>query len=240
MNKAFVKLFCAILLAHSWAIGQENKSETANDNTASNDIDTYYHSRLVSVSENGVAEGRDASKNKMLDPESLKNFKTHYKVAVNQVLEYGIGSIEKEKGHKVSQMIIWMIENGQKKRILEIMYNNTTDEEVPVEIENARKKWVKLCNEHKPEKLVSELYTEDALYYNRGRLLKGQAALSQEYGYMQNPAYNLQLTPKHVELVSEDTAFEIGRCSGSYPLPYMLVWKKQEDGQWKVYLDSNY
>ena len=57
---------------------------------------------------------------------------------------------------------------------------------------------------------------------------------------MDSPSYKLQLNPEHIEVVSEDIIYEIGICNGSYPLPYVLVWNKQPDGEWKIYFDSNY
>ena len=69
------------------------------------------------------------------------------------------------------------------------------------QLKKARKKWVKLCNKHKARNLVEELYTKDAIYYNRGRVLRGHDLISQEYSYMNNPSYSLQLNPKHIEMV---------------------------------------
>ena len=96
------------------------------------------------------------------------------------------------------------------------------------------------CNSHEVEKLVKELYVPNAYYYNRGRLLKGTKALVAEYSYMNSPNYSLQLTPKHIVSVNSEIVYEIGQCSGSYPLPYMLVWKRLENGNWQILMDSNY
>jgi ketosteroid isomerase-like protein len=121
-----------------------------------------------------------------------------------------------------------------------IMYKKTDPENQLTDIDRARKEWMKWCNSHQAGELVKNLYTKDAYYYNRGRLLKGTESITEEYAYMNSPSYSLTLTPKHVELVNSEIAFEIGKCSGSYPNPYMLLWKRQDDGNWKILMDSNY
>ncbi len=107
------------------------------------------------------------------------------------------------------------------------------------EIDTARKEWMKLCNGHQVSELVNRLYTKDAYYYNQGRLLQGRQSLITEYGYMNDDSYSLQLTPKHLAVISEEIAYEVGRCSGSYPNPYMLIWQKQSNGKWQILMDSN-
>ena len=111
--------------------------------------------------------------------------------------------------------------------------NQTSD------LELARNEWMRLCNTHKVTKLVEQLYASNAYYYNRGRLLEGTKALKAEYSYMSSPNYSLKLTPKHIVFAAPDIAYEIGRCSGSYPNPYMLLWKKTESGEWVILMDSN-
>jgi hypothetical protein len=55
---------------------------------------------------------------------------------------------------------------------------------------------------------------------------------------MNNPTYQLTLTPIAVEAAGKDIAFEIGQCSGSYGGKYILVWQKIGNN-WKVLFDSN-
>lgn len=107
------------------------------------------------------------------------------------------------------------------------------------EIDQSRKEWTELCNSHRADELVKRLYHSDAYYYNRGRLLQGTKSITTEYNYMNNPGYSLKLTPKHVAFVTSDIVFEIGLCSGSYNKPYMLLWEKHTDGNWRVLMDSN-
>lgn len=236
-TKLFINLFLIAFMCGSMA--QKKKD-------VSNNIDSQYHPNVIGISNDGIVKGRDAMKtylrNFYSSRGSLEDSKTHYKIPVyDGILEYEIGSFKTQEGGQFSHTIIWTKGNSSKQKIVEVVYENTSNSiEIPAELESARKKWVKLCNDHNSKKLVTQLYTEDAIYYNRGRLLRGHDQLSQEYSYMDNATYKLQLTPKHIEQVSDDIIFEIGKCSGSYNLPYLLVWKKQKEGNWKIYMDSNY
>ena len=106
-------------------------------------------------------------------------------------------------------------------------------------IAERRALWIRLCNEHNAEKLVTQLYSENALYFNHKPLVKGTDDLVKEYGYMNYPDYSLTLDPLAVETVADDLIFEIGQCSGSYQGKYILIWKKEPDGIWRIFFDSN-
>jgi ketosteroid isomerase-like protein len=120
-----------------------------------------------------------------------------------------------------------------------VIYEQKDVPDQPSELDESRTEWMRLCNAHQVDQLVSRLYASNAFYYNRGRLLQGTKAITKEYSYMSNPNYSLKLTPKHVAFVTPDIAYEIGQCSGSYPNPYMLLWEKEEDGRWVILMDSN-
>ena len=95
------------------------------------------------------------------------------------------------------------------------------------------------CNAHQVDKLVNELYTKDALYYNHRPMINGRERLIQEYSYMGNPAYKLALKPITVRPFSKDLVVEIGQCEGSYPGKYILIWQRSDQGVWQIALDSN-
>ncbi|MDC8002490.1 hypothetical protein POV27_00370 [Aureisphaera galaxeae] len=227
-------LISAFLLFSYTCLGQEVKN------------DSEYHPNVVGLAKNGIFQGHDVLKNHLSSFQNKHgnshDFKTLHKIAVHDKMHYEIGSFQTENGDKFAQVIIWVGNSDAEQKILEAVYavSPNKDTEVLDKITKARNKWVKLCNKHDAEKLVSELYTDDAIYYNRGRILRGHGPLSTEYSYMNSSSYSLQLNPKHVEVVNENIVFEVGRCSGSYPLPYLLIWKKQADGSWKIYMDSNY
>ena len=240
--KLILSLVPFLLVFHSYA--QETSDDTNSSTSVPETIGSEYHPSAILISETGLIEGRDAIKSYLTDlyknQGARVDYKTSYKIPVLQVLEYEIGLSRMEIDGQYAHSIVWSVENGSGQKIAEVIFESTNNVEIPDELTTARKKWVRLCNEHNARKLVETLYTEDAIYYNRGRVLNGHEQLSREYSYMNDTSYTLQLNPKHVEMVREDLVFEIGQCSGSYPLPYLLVWKKQKDGDWKVYFDSNY
>lgn len=224
-------------------------TQSQNDRTNNNlldDIISQYHSSVVGISKTGLIKGQGTMKTYLLNlydnQNKLLNYKSHFTIPVYELLEYEIGLSQTENDNQFAHLIIWSMENGAKQRVAEVIFEKSIEEdaEIPNELTIAREKWMKLCNANKSEKLVKELYTENAIYYNRGRILRGHEQLTSEYSYMDSPTYKLQLEPKYIEIVKEDIIFEIGMCSGSYPLPYVLVWNKQPDGVWKIYFDSNY
>ena len=165
------------------------------------------------------------------------SYQQTFSIDVNQNLSYEIGELQTEKS-LYSVMLVKRKDNAQIEFLT--IYKNEDPSSQTALLDSRRKDWMENCNAHNADKLVKELYTSNAYYYNRGRLLEGSKALSAEYSYMNSPNYSLKLTPKHVVFVSNSVAFEIGRCSGSYPLPYMLVWEKQKNGKWQILMDSNY
>jgi ketosteroid isomerase-like protein len=108
-----------------------------------------------------------------------------------------------------------------------------------LEIDKRRMEWMEICNQNDASKLVERLYSKDAIYYNHKPLVVGRQAIISDYQYMNNPAYSLRLEPLVVHSISKDMVFEIGQCSGSYGGKYILVWRKDNDGIWRVFLDSN-
>jgi hypothetical protein len=54
----------------------------------------------------------------------------------------------------------------------------------------------------------------------------------EEYSYMDNENYALSLQPTIVDLINENTIFEVGQCSGTYNGKCFLDWKKGPDGKY--------
>ena len=164
-------------------------------------------------------------------------FDRKFSIDVNANLSYEIGELKADE----SSFSVMYLKNMPNAKIELLVIYESQETESPIsDIDQRRAEWMELCNAKKVGELVKNLYTSDAYYYNRGRLLSGTKAISSEYGYMNSPSYTLKLSPKHIEVISSDIVFEIGRCSGSYPLPYMLLWQKQNDGTWQILMDSNY
>ena len=106
-------------------------------------------------------------------------------------------------------------------------------------ITRQREKWVEICNQHQAEMLVNELYHPNAIYFNHRPAISGTKAIAKEYRYMNNPDYQLDLKPLAFEQVNDQLAYEIGQCVGTYNGKYLLVWQKNQAGEWKILVDSD-
>lgn len=142
-------------------------------------------------------------------------------------------------GQNFAHLVLWRNTNGNLQRELEFVTPIGTKEPNEDEITPSRKQWMSLCNANNAKALVAEMYSENARYYNHKPMVMGRKAITAEYQYMNNPDYQLKLSPLIVEVVNKTLAFEIGQCSGSYPGNYVLVWQKGEDDTWRILLDSN-
>lgn len=239
-------LFCSLLFVSVGAIAQETTGEFTPGPNDIKSINAEYHPQVVGISENGMIQGVNAMRAYLMEfyrGEGAKSVSEEpFRTAVHEKMDFEIGTFQTETKNHFATMSIWLKDKGLEQRILEVVYKMSEKNETNAlaEINQARQKWVKLCNAHNAGNLVSELYTEDAIYYNRGRILIGREKLSTEYSYMNNPSYSLDLTPSHLQQVTDDMVFELGKCSGSYNLPYLLIWKKEADGNWRIYFDSNY
>lgn len=158
---------------------------------------------------------------------------------LDSTIIYELGEFNTPERTVFKHLIIWRKQGDKIKRELELTEEKTINAEVPPELEERRNTWMTLCNDHKVTDLVNELYAENTLYYNHKPMVVGREAVIKEYQYMGDPEYSLNLEALHVEAVNDDLVFEIGQCSGSYKGNYVLVWKKGDDGVWRILLDSN-
>lgn len=153
---------------------------------------------------------------------------------------YEIGGFRTPDGREWHHLLILKTEDGRERRELEIVVPDDPKKEQRFgELDAARARWMTLCNAHDAYKLVAEMYTPDALYYNHKPLVIGTEGIAKEYSYMNRESYSLKLTPLAIEFADGRQAFEIGQCSGSYNGKYMLYWKKNDVGKWQVFFDSN-
>lgn len=155
-------------------------------------------------------------------------------------LIYETGYITTDKQDIYQYMTIWKNAEGSWKRELETIAKKTVSRNEHEQVNTARSRWIQLCNSHRHDQLIAQVYAADAYYYNRGRLLQGRQQLTEEYKYMANPMYQLTLTPLSVQMVQPDMVYEIGKGSGSYGGHYMIRWEKQPATDWQVTLDTNY
>ena len=154
---------------------------------------------------------------------------------------YEIFDISTSDSEMLKQLVIRQQRNGKEMKVceFEVKSGDNDADAIIAAIKLRRELWMKFCNAHDVKALVNEVYSENTLYYNHRPLVKGRDALVSEYGYMNSPNYSLELNPIIIEVVNDETVFEIGQCKGSYNGNYILVWKKDPDGKWQILFDSN-
>ena len=154
-------------------------------------------------------------------------------------LEYEIGSFYDSNDQHYKQILVWETGESDRKRVLEIIEKVSRGSSHTAAINDARARWMGYCNAHDVSGLANNIYSENTLYYNHKPLVIGRDQLIKEYQYMTRPSYSLKLTPIVSEAINETTVFEIGQCAEGYNGKYIIVWKKAENGNWEVFLDSN-
>lgn len=205
---------------------------------ASNAIKVVSGDSLIESSAQ-IAEYYVIKKNKS----KITSIESLFKVEASKVkgINYELIRFKTEDLKEYTQVVIWRLENGQVIREFEFTVSSDVEAgKVDLnEIADRRKLWMELCNANNAENLVNRLYSTNSIYYNHKPIVQGLENLIKEYKYMNNANYSLNLQPIKLEVVSENFVYEIGQCNGSYKGKYILVWKKQSDGNWKIHIDSN-
>ncbi|NAS30773.1 hypothetical protein GTQ40_07310 [Flavobacteriaceae bacterium R38] len=212
-----------------------------NTNTLENSYDgnaiKIISSDTIISSASEIANHYRTHKNKITSIESLFSIEANKERGITyELVKYKTDNLK-----EYTQIVIWKAQGEKTIREFEFTGENTIESAQvdTTKIAERRKLWIELCNAHNPENLVKELYSANTMYFNHKPIVKGTEDLIKEYDYMSNENYALNLNPIKLEVINANLAFEIGQCSGSYNGKYILVWRKQADGVWKVYIDSN-
>ncbi len=239
-----MKLLLCCLLAVS-ALAQPTSHERWKKlfNTNIDSIHQVYTPKAVLVTTDGIVHATAESRAlfyKVLKKQigQIKSVTTLHREEAGPGASFEIGYFISGTDKKLLHLIVSKKVNDEFVREVEILSEADSETLDAASINAARTLWMKYCNSHRANELVSNVYTGNAVYYNNNRTLVGTAAIAAEYRYMNNPSYQLTLTPIAVEAAGNGTAFEIGQCSGSYRGKYILVWKKTGN-TWKVAFDSN-
>jgi ketosteroid isomerase-like protein len=257
-NQIFCFLICLLLFA---SCNQTSKKESnqelsviISDSISSNQkwmqainnknlelLSSLYTENAMVLSANGV-DLENRSEILELVPKVdfvVKSVSTTKRIQANDSYDYEIGSFVNKDDGLAKHLIIWNTSNNEDKRELEFIIETDQSKVNLMEIDKQRANWIAFCNAHDAKSLIENVYSENTMYYNRGRLLIGRDDLVKEYEYMNNEQYQLTLSPILVEPVSETIVYEFGQCKGSYSGKYILVWQKNSEGIWQVLFDSN-
>lgn len=212
-------------------------------NLKSDSLQYLYAENSIRILESGeVLNGRDQIKDSILKStlrlESVKR-DTLLLAHKGRAIEYEISENIYDQDEKEKVLTIWQTKNQERKRVFEFVSKVEASKIDHLALNERRRQWMVLCNKHNAKNLIDELYSENTLYYNHKPIVKGRAQLTQEYGYMNNEKYNLALAPEIVDKVNENIIFELGQCSGSYGGKYIIIWRKEKDGEWRIFIDSN-
>ncbi|MBT8288376.1 MAG: hypothetical protein HKN00_08850 [Flavobacteriaceae bacterium] len=213
-----------------WMNALNNDMSSLESCYTSNPIKVFLDATVVE-SINGI---KDHYKSNSIKIDSIW---TTFKIKANNIYNYEIGGFK--SGKEIFMHLIITDSSKDDKRTFEFIARSSHVQPHDEELNTRRKKWVELCNMHNAGNLVRELYHNPSVYYSHRPPTTDREALISEYGYMNNPGYSLKLSPIHIETVTENLAFEIGQCEGSYNGKYILIWRKDPVTGWKILVDSN-
>lgn len=177
----------------------------------------------------------------------IKKIKTLHAVEnkIGNFLE--IATIKSKNKNNFSSITAWHKDQGKLRKEVHLVYPISIDYFKSAKsgiydsnIDQARKLWVDFSNSHRPTKLLKVLYTKDALYFNQGVLYKGAKEIDEKYSYMSNKNWKIKLYADKVLQISKDKALEIGHYVSNGKGHYIIVWKKDTEGNWKVEFDFNF
>ncbi len=205
-------------------------------------LKTVYATNSIKVAESGeVISGlQNISDYYRKNDFSIDTVYSIKRIAANatKTYDYEIGAFTTENEVLFKHLIIWNNQYPQK-RAFEFISESKKAIPIANTINKQREKWIALCNLHNATKLVTELYHVNALYFNHKPVIVGLDSIAKDYQYMNDKNYRLRLEPIKLEMVAENLAYEIGQCIGTYNGKYLLVWKKDDKGDWKILVDSN-
>lgn len=210
-------------------------------------LDLYAQDAIKVISEDMILTGPDEIHEHYSSQATIKYVDNPFSTEANKYrgITYAVNFYKPENAAVIVQLVIYEKEGDTELRAFEydaarpILNPENIPDEVNEQLKERRKQWMAYCNAHDVPGLVYDLYSHNTMYFNHRPLVKGREALVREYAYMNNEQYSLTLLPRHMTFVNDNTVFEIGQCEGSYNGKYILIWKKEEDGVWRIFIDSN-
>ena len=108
-------------------------------------------------------------------------------------------------------------------------------------LDSLRAEWIRYANMKISHALASALFTHSGLYLNNSELSKGQAAITKRFEFIKNPGFNINLKAEKILPVDDETVVDIGNwITTAYVGYYLIIWKKETNGDWKISLYFNF
>jgi ketosteroid isomerase-like protein len=172
----------------------------------------------------------------------LTKFHVEYRTLLpeNEDMVYETGYFSTTSMETFQYLAIWSKTSGTWLRELEAVSIKKNNLEIGNGIADARNLWIEYANKNSAIALAQKTYTEDFLYFNRGNKYRGYDNLAEIYSYMNDKDFHVTLNQDINVMIQEDLSFEIGTWTSEGKGKYIIIWKKQENGEWKILLDSNW
>jgi len=109
------------------------------------------------------------------------------------------------------------------------------------ELNRPRSAWIQYANSDQVELLANGLFLPDGMYLNNSELSKGHPAIARRLEFMKNPNFHINLETKELYAVEKKTVIDIGNwITNEFVGYYLIIWKKDENDSWKIFLYFNF
>ncbi|MEM9391394.1 MAG: hypothetical protein AAGA02_13025 [Bacteroidota bacterium] len=248
MNAFYKSLFTLILITFIYdAVAQSRETQDLQKDwissfNQSGDLQSFYREASGILQESKLITGSDNIGKKWLEFRGRQGTITEYKrletIQLRETSKFELGEYLMEKGSRYYTIIGWRNNNGWYKEIevTHIAVDPGADE--TDEIKLLRDSWQKLANDHRPDLIGKELYTDGGYYFNRGRVYSNRD-IADVYSYMNPESFRIALEGLSTTIVNEEIAYDIGSFQTNGKGLYILIWIKKEN-KWKLLLDFNF
>ncbi len=152
--------------------------------------------------------------------------------------KFELGRYEMQDGTFYRTIIGWRMQEEWIKEVEVVYLEGAYTSSGEGAVDEGRKRWQDLSNQHRPDLIASEVFSEDGVYFNRGNRYDGPA-IAGAYDYMEKPSYRITLEALNVVQVNPDVVYEIGVFETNGKGLYILIWTREE-AAWKLLMDFNF
>ena len=165
----------------------------------------------------------------------LKHDKTKY-------IEIGKYKTDCKETPSIAYISAWRNELGNWTKDLDVLIPAYKCKTNLKELDDLRNKWVEFANLHNPKLLIDTIYKTNAIYFSKFESNIGRESIINRYSYMLDKDFSISLKPEYKMKVNEKIVFETGiyTVKKNYSGVYVIIWEKQNNGEWQILLDFNF